>query len=431
MQVFQVVPPVVREVGNGYEMDLNFYESLKIYLKHFESFAVACPVYSAELQGSGLERCISFDDLPWGSDRFKFIPLPVAYRPLEFMRALPRVRRQLRAEVEAAEHLIFTPYTLIGDWPAVAIREARKLNRPFTIEADGVHSDIMRKRHVSDVAWKRWVKNRLIFPAFESSHRHCLEHSSLAVFQGQDVYNAYARHCPNPVKSNHHIPVYFGDHITDAQLAAKLCGIRRGDPIKICYAGRAVDMKGPLDWVDTLHELMRMDVNFQAIWVGDGPMLEEMRAATSGMTNVSFTGFASDRQIVLDALKASDILLFCHNTLESARVLGEALACGAPLVGFETAYPVDLVAEHGGGLFSEMGNIEDLAHKVRSLDENREQLASLVTNAARSGRHLDREAALNKRAELIKHHRFSGEFARHIRRGKESRDRAQQRLANV
>lgn len=410
MQVLQVVPPIVRDVGNGLEMDVDFFDSLKIYLEHFDSFAVACPVFSADLQGSGLERCIPFKDLPWGPERFKFIPLPAAYRPAEFVRALPRVREQLRAEVDAADYLIFTPYTLIGDWPTVAIREARKLGRPYTIEADGVHGDIMRKRHISGVAWKRWIKKRLVFPAFEASHRQCLAHSSLAVFQGQDVYNAYSEHCSNPVKLNHHVPVYAGDHITGVRLAAKLDRIRRGEVIRIRYAGRAIDMKGPFDWVDTLHELARQGVKFEASWLGDGPMLEAMRerATTLGIPGVSFAGFISDRETVLEALREADIFLFCHNTLESARILGEALACGAPLVGFETAYPVDLVAEHGGGEFSEMGDSKALAEIVRTLDGDRARLADLVTCAALSGRDLDRDAALNRRVQLVKEQRFSG-----------------------
>ena len=387
MQVLQVVPPIVRDVGNGLEMDVDFFDSLKIYLEHFESFAVACPVFSADLQGSGLERCIPFKDLPWGPERFKFIPLPAAYRPAEFVRALPRVREQLRAEVEA-----------------------RTLGRPYTIEADGVHGDIMRKRHISGVAWKRWIKKRLVFPAFEASHRQCLAHSSLAVFQGQDVYNAYSEHCSNPVKLNHHVPVYAGDHITGGRLAAKLDRIRRGEVIRIRYAGRAIDMKGPFAWVDTLHELARQGVKFEASWLGDGPMLEAMRerATTLGIAGVSFAGFISDRETVLEALREADIFLFCHNTLESARILGEALACGAPLVGFETAYPVDLGAEHGGGEFSEMGDSKALAEIVRTLDGDRARLADLVTCAALSGRDLDRDAALNRRVQLVKEQRFSG-----------------------
>lgn len=410
MQVFQAVPPVVRDVGNGLEIDQDFANGLRIYLDHFESFAVACPVRTRDIKGSGLEQCIPIRDLPWGPDRFKFIPLPVAYRPFEFLKALPRTRKQLRAEIEASEYLIFTPSALVGDWPTIAIREAVKLGRPYTIEADGVHADIMRKRHISHVAWKRFVKRNILFPLTDRSQHFCLSRSSLAVFQGQDVFNAYAGYCSNPHMLNHHVPVYAGDHITDAQLQAKLDSISRDDPLKICYAGRAIDMKGPLEWVETLSELSKRGVAFEATWLGDGPMLGEMqaKAAALNVPNINFAGFVSDRQAILDALKEAHIFLFCHNTLESARILGEALACGAPLVGFETAYPADLVAEHGGGVFSEMGNVKALAQKVQELDSRKDELSMLVTNAARSGREFDREKALRKRAELVKEQRYSG-----------------------
>ena len=404
MQVFQVVPPVVRDVGEGLEMDLDFYNSLKIYLEHFDSFAVACPVRTSDIKGSGLESCISMKDLPWGPERFKFIPLPTTYNPLEFLRLLPQVRSVLQAEIKAAEHLLFTPYSLIGDWPTVAVRQAVKLGRPYTIEADGVHGDLMRKRHISHVPWKRWIKQKIVFPAFDHSYEYCLSHSSLAVFQGQDVYNAYARFCTNPYKLNHHIPVYAGDHILTGDLRDKVQEILSGEPIKICYAGRAIDMKGPFEWIETLHELVKIGVKFEAIWLGDGPMLEEMRkkASTLDIPDITFAGFVSERETVLGELKKAHIFLFCHNTLESARILGEAVACGAPLVGFRTAYPADLVAEHGGGAFCEMGNVKALASLIQLLDDDREQLAELVTSAARSGKDFDRDAALLKRVELVK-----------------------------
>jgi glycosyltransferase involved in cell wall biosynthesis len=404
MQVFQVVPPVVRDVGTGFEIDQDFARSLKVYLDHFDSIAVACPVRRSDIKGSGLEQCIPMADLPWGPERFKFIPLPMAYEPVAFLKALPGIRRLLRAEIIAAEYLIVTPSGLIGDWPTIAIREAVKLGQPYTIEADGVHNSQMRDRHISHVAWKRFIKRNILFPLADRSQQYCLTHSSLAIFQGQDVFNAYADRCSNPHKLNHHVPVYAGDHITEVQLQAKLDSIARGEPLKICYAGRATDMKGPLDWVDTLGELAKSGVRFDATWLGDGPMLEQMQAmvAERNIPGVTFAGFIAERQTVLDALKTAHVFLFCHKTLESARILGEALACGAPLVGFRTAYPADLVAEHGGGVFCDMGNVGALAEKVRELDRNRDDLATLVTKAARSGRDFDRDAALSKRATLVK-----------------------------
>jgi glycosyltransferase involved in cell wall biosynthesis len=387
------------------EIDVDFLESLKLYLDHFESFAIACPVRTTDIKGSGLERCVPVADLPWGADRLKLIPLPTTYKPIEFARRLPAVRRILRSEIKNSEYLIFTPYSLIGDWPTLAIREAIKLQRPYVIEADGVHADIMRMRSNSGAAWKQFVKKNVLIPFFERAHRYCLSHSALGVFQGQDVYNAYAPFCRNPHKLNHHISVYAGDHITAAQLQAKLDSLDKGSPIKICYAGRAIDMKGPLDWVETLHLLNTRGVKFQATWLGDGPMLEEMRnkvVALGISDQVTFSGFVSDRETILSALKEAHIFLFCHTTLESARVLGEALACGCPLIGYWSAYPFDLVEAHGGGLLTKIGDRIALAQNVQDLTNDRDKLRSLIRQAARSGQGFDRTAALLKRIDLVR-----------------------------
>lgn len=410
MQIFQVVPPILRDIGNGLEIDIDFSESLRLYLDHFDSIAVACPVRTSQIQGSGLEQCRPVRDLPWSTNRLKLIPLPTTYKPIEFVRHLPTVRRMLRSEIKDAEYLIFTPYSLIGDWPTVAIREAVALRRPYVIEADGVHGNIVRVRSISRVAWKRFVKKNILFPLFDRSYRYCLSHSSLAVFQGQDVYNAYAPFCSNPHKLNHHIPVYAGDHITGPQLQAKLASLDKDAPLKLCYAGRVVDMKGPLDWIDTLHKLTTRGVNFHATWLGDGPLLHEMRnkATAFGISDrITFTGYISARETVLDVMKQSHIFLFCHTTLESARILGEALACGCPLVGYFSAYPSDLVAEHGGGLFSKLGDCDALAQNVQDLNNDRDKLRALIRQAARSGQDFDRAAALLKRINLVKQQKTS------------------------
>ena len=404
MKVFQVVPPVLRDVGKGLEIDVDFLESLKVYLDHFDSLTVACPIKTSNIMGSGLERCVPVRDLPWSNNRLKFIPLPTAYSPLAFLRHIPSVGRILRSEICDADYLIFSPCGLFGDWPTVAIREAIKLRRSYVVEADSDKVSVMRRNSQRDTLWKRLVKNTFVFPLTNRSIIFCLSHSSLAVFQGEDVYKAYAPFSPNAHKLNHHIPIYPGEHITEDQLQAKLSSLCNGAPLKICYAGRAVDVKAPLDWLETLQALTMQGIKFEATWLGDGPLITEMRekVATFKMSNVTLPGYISDRERLLNALKEAHIFLFCHTSRESARILGEALACGCALVGYSNNYAADLVAEHGGGIFSEIGDPAALAATVQHLQNHIGELCNLIQHAAQSGRDFDRHVALKKRIELVK-----------------------------
>jgi glycosyltransferase involved in cell wall biosynthesis len=331
--------------------------------------------------------------------------LPNAYGLLDFLRHYRSTQRLLKAEIEKSDCLVVSPHTLIGDWPTVAAREAVKLRRPYVIEADVVYESLVKMHLAQTAPWKRYIKGGILLPLFERSYRYCLANSRLALFQGQEVYSAYARHCINPVKVYHHIPVYKGSHITERELKVKIDRVLSGAPLRISYAGRAVEMKGPMDWLDTINELIICDVKIEATWLGDGSLLPRMRAKVDELgidEFVNLDGFVTYPSQVLQKMKDSDIFLYCHKTQESARCLGEALACGCPLIGYAGAYPVELVQQHGGGFFSGQGDWGDLAEKIQYLDKNREQLCKLINDAGLSGKIFDREARLQERVELIK-----------------------------
>ena len=400
MQMFQVLPSVLRSTGNELEIDVDFAEAIKVYLEHFDSVSIACPV-TTKIEDSGLERCRPVKDLPWNEDRLKLIPLPRAFRLSEFLRQVGPVSRLLKTEIEDADYLVFSPHTLVGDWPTLAIREAVKLGRPYVIEADIVYYDTAK----SGVPWKRFIKQHVLRPLFQWLYRYCLRHSSLAFFQGQDVYDAYSPFCDNPHKLHYHVLIYKDDQITDVQLERKLDNIKNNLPLKICYVGRAVDMKGPMDWLYAVHELIKSGVQLKATWLGDGSLLTAMRTGAESLgiaKHVSFPGYVTDRKEILRTMKEADIFLFCHKTRESARCLGEALACGCPLVGYASAYPVDLVARHGGGLFASQGDWGELAKLVQRLTNSREELATLTSRASISGKRFDRTETMKNRIELIK-----------------------------
>jgi glycosyltransferase involved in cell wall biosynthesis len=404
MQMFQVLPSIMKKIGNEFAIDVDFCEALDVYLDHFDSICIACTV-ADDTPDLGLARSRPVKDLPWADDRLKLIPLPKAYTPIDFLREFPRIRRLIRAEVQSAKYLVFSPHTLIGDWPTVAVREAIKLQRCYVIEADTVYESVAQIGLDRKAFWKRIIKKEVLLPMFSKSYRYCLANSKLALFQGQDAYNAYAQFCGNPHKVYHHIPIYKGDHIIQAELQRKLTRLETGAPLRICYVGRAIELKGPMDWLDAVHELVTCGIRLSATWIGDGSLLPEMRAKVDALgisEHVSLPGFVADRQEILERLKKSDIFLFCHKVQESARCLGEALACGCPLLGYASAYAAELVEQHGGGVFARQGDWRRLAELIKHFDKSREQLCDLIKDATMTGRSYDRQARLHDRMNLIK-----------------------------
>ena len=231
----------------------------------------------------------------------------------------------------------------------------------------------------------------------------CFVNSSVALLQGQDVFDAYKAVAPNPRKVLN-VQVSSEDYIPVAELRSKLDKINRGNAITIAYAGRMVEMKGPLDWISTVHAVIESGVKLHVTWFGDGPLMLEMRREVERMRigrNVTLAGTVS-REELMQCLRRTDIFLFCHKTGESPRCLGEALAAGCSLVGYGSAFPRDLVANHGGGEFARSGDWKMLASIVVSLNRDRPRLRQLVELAAASGRKLDRDTAMQERIDLIK-----------------------------
>ena len=401
MRLLQVLPGVIRRRNGELEVDTDFVEALRVYLEQFDAVTVACPI-AENSSSSGVVNCRPVKELPWRSGEVTFLPLPAAYKPLDFSRQYFAVRRILRHQLEQADYVVVSPHTLIGDWPMVAAREAIKMRRRYVLEADVVYGILSELELKQKGSLRRAVKRFFLF-LFRHSYRYCLRHSSVSFFQGGDVYDAYAKFCRNPHNILYHVPVYADTYITKDELKKKV-GHLDARPLRICYAGRAIEMKSPKDWVNTVDALVKSGVQLTATWFGDGPLLESLRSdiiARGLSACVEFRGF-ENQETVFQAIRESDIFLFCHKTMESARVLGEALALGCPLVGYGGSYPSDLIACHGGGWFAPVGCWGELVEYVQRLDRNRKELQDIICRAAKSGRELDRDAAMRRKIALLK-----------------------------
>jgi glycosyltransferase involved in cell wall biosynthesis len=397
-----VLPSIIRMERTGLAVDADFAEGIKEYLRYYDELRIACPV-TVDVKDSGLRRAIPVQDLP-DQFRVKIISLPTAYHPADFIKHFARVRSSLRSEVAKSDILIASPHSFVGDWPTVAINEAIKQKVPYVIEADTSYAEVASFGWLGKAAWKIFIKKRIELPLLQISHRCSLRNSRLALLQGQDAFELYAPYCRNPHKV-YHTTVSEADFVSPQRLELKVQSLSERRPLKICYAGRAIDLKGPFDWLNAIHGIVAAGTDIQSTWLGDGSLLPAMKetAAKLGISShVNFRGYVSEKADILETMRETDIFLFCHKMRESPRCLVEALASGCPIVGYISQYPKELVSKFGGGQFAQVGDWQSLVGIVLSLNNDRSSLAREMKAAAASASLFDRESVMRRRIELIK-----------------------------
>lgn len=404
-KILQVLPSIIRTVDGELAIEIDYLNSLRFYLKNFEKVTVASPLTEDDV-GFGLQNCTPVKDIceTYG-EALELIPLPQSYKFKDFIQNYRSVRSLLREKIQAADYLEFSPHALIGDWSGVACLEAIQQNRPYVISASVVYHEVAKVGIQNSNFIKRLVKESVSFPTMKQYHRYLYRHAQLGLIQGQATYEEYAHYFQRS-GIFYNVTITEDDRISHEKIQAKVETVlsHRG-PLKLAYVGRAMDMKGAIEWVRTIDDLVKSGVPVQAAWIGDGPLLDEMKhlAEELGITeHIAFLGYMTDRQKIFAHIVDAHIFLFCHKTSESPRCLIEALAQGCALVGYRNAYPLELVKTYGGGQFVELGNWRELAAAVRALHQDRNELASLIKAAAQSGGLYERETAYENRLTLLR-----------------------------
>lgn len=386
--------------------DLQTCRHIACWAQYFDRVILACPTVQAgtTIDNASVDSWHDLGELDC-RDRLELIPLPYAYRISEFTWHFRSTRKRLQRAIAQANYLCFAIGSLIGDWAALAALEAQRQQRDYAIWIDRVEYEITWYA-LPTMPLPRRIKYGLLTPLTRWYHHFIMGRASLGLLQGQDCYDAFAPSCPEP-HLIHFVHIQARDRISASQLQSKVSALRSGAPLRLAYSGRAAEMKGPLDWLRTVHCLVQAGVSLEATWFGDGPLFPQMQALVTelGLTEVvTLTGFVGDREYLFSQLKQQHLFLFCHQTPESARCLIEALMCGCALVGYGSAYPLELVSQFGGGLFSARGRWAQLAEQLIALSRQPDQLAALITSAARSGERFSEESVFQRRYELM--HRY-------------------------
>src|SRR5277367_411427 len=108
-----VIPPVVRVVNGIYEVEADFSNNLRMYLKNFDHVTFACPTILTA-KDSGIIRSLPLCKMQ-NCDRLSYISLPYAYREDRYLCHYLATKRRLRSEIANADYLLFSPHAKY-DW---------------------------------------------------------------------------------------------------------------------------------------------------------------------------------------------------------------------------------------------------------------------------------------------------------------------------
>jgi glycosyltransferase involved in cell wall biosynthesis len=372
------------------------------WAENFSHVTVAAPVLSEELpQGSSTVLWRDPETLRY-RDKVTLVPLPTAYTPLAFATSFARTRRTLLEHITRNRYLSFGIGGLVGDWAAVGARLAQSRGLPYSIHTDRVEHELLFQL-ASQKFLVRRLKAQLVGRSMRAYHRGIIRGCALGLWHGSDCFLAYS---PWARENHliHDIHLKPADVISATELAAKQQSATRGR-LRIVYAGRLDPMKAPLDWLRALGAARDRGADFEAVWLGDGPLHDDFHAclAQLGLRDyVRAPGFISERATLLAELRRAHIFAFTHVTPESPRCLLEALISGSPIVGYQSAFAEELTSGRGGGAYVPLGDWQALGAKIAALSSNRARLAGLIFEAAENGSRFNDEAVFRERSELIR-----------------------------
>jgi glycosyltransferase involved in cell wall biosynthesis len=403
-ELLLVLPVCLAQGPEGLLFETQAARGIERWLESFPRIQVLCPLMTdADVRRSHSIVWKPVSEIA-GAERVKFVPLPYAMSLVAFMQAFISGRSALRAAIKQSQYLCFAIGGLFGDWGAVACLEAHRSGRPYAVWTDRVEHQVGLAVSSSRNPFKRLKENvraRLMY----SLERFCIRHATLGLFHGASCYSQYAAWCSTPyLVQDFPLPEVGpcdGELFEEAEDSVKQSG-----SLVVAYVGRADEMKGPCEWLSVMEQLHRRGVSFHATWLGDGPLLTEMRAevARRGLEeSVSLPGFVEGRSRVFGLLHQSDLFVFCHKTPESPRCLVEALVSGCPIVGYESEYAAGLV-ENGGGSLVKIGDVEALTELICALNSDRSRLAALKDGAVPAGKRVQKLADFRYRSDLIKAH---------------------------
>jgi glycosyltransferase involved in cell wall biosynthesis len=126
----------------------------------------------------------------------------------------------------------------------------------------------------------------------------------------------------------------------------------------ILSVGRMIDVKGHLFTLGAVDQVIRSQEDALFLWLGGGPLEEELKARVSAAGLDDHVCFAGHRDDVHDVIATADVFLLASMVEGLPLVVLEAMAAGRPVVGTRVAGTCEVVEDGVTGRLVESAGLD-------------------------------------------------------------------------
>jgi glycosyltransferase involved in cell wall biosynthesis len=134
----------------------------------------------------------------------------------------------------------------------------------------------------------------------------------------------------------------------------------------VLFVGRMIDAKLPMDALTAFRTANRD--KSALVFVGDGPLLDDLRKAAEGDSRVIFTGWLKDPGQVASLMAASAIMVLPSQHETWGAVVNESMAAGVPVVASDrVGAAAELIDTGVNGVIYPVGDVAKLSEALGGL----------------------------------------------------------------
>lgn len=222
----------------------------------------------------------------------------------------------------------------------------------------------------------RWRRERWT-AGLEKRYRKAIAEAAGVQCNGTPTHEAYKGISPNAF-------LYFDTRVRADQLADAASLERRfdhllaGKPLRLCFSGRLIAMKGADHLPRVAAALARLGVAFTMDICGGGALEANVREtiASAGLeSKVRLRGVLDFQSELMPFVRDQvDLFVCCHRQGDPSCTYLETMSCGTPIAGYDNEAFAGVVKTSEAGWTSPMDQPEALASVIAELDRDRPAL---------------------------------------------------------